>query len=93
MANGTVRVSATELAQFAAYADVHPVAEHLWLLNTESGETRIERRGDYWNIPDGWALIMTGPDPAWVAQWDGNWQRACEEQLNPMIAEALGGAL
>lgn len=90
--NGRLRVSDTELAQFAAYANVQPVAPHLWLLNVGSGETRVERRSDYMNVPDGWVLLMTGPDPAWVAQWDGNWQRACDEQLNPMLIEAFGGA-
>lgn len=90
--DGKLLINAVELADFVSRAEVHPVPEHLWLLNLRSGETKVERRSDYWNIPDGWGLIMTGPDPAWVAQWDGDWQRACDEQLNPLITEALGGA-
>jgi hypothetical protein len=91
--NETLCVTADELAEFVQHVDVQPVAPHLWLINTTSGETRVERRSDFENIPEGWALIMDGPDPAWVAQWDGDLQRACDEQLNPLIASAFTGGV
>ena len=93
MVNGKLRVSADELALFAARADAQPVAQHLWLLNKSTGEAKVERRADYWNVPAGWALVMTGPDPVWLEQWHGDWQRACDEQLNPLIEESLRGGV
>lgn len=87
---GRIQVSADELAQFTDLAAVEPVARHLFLLNTTTGETRVERRGDWDNIPDGWILLMTGPTPSWVEQWQGDLQRALDEQLNPLLAEATG---
>ncbi|MCQ4119900.1 hypothetical protein [Rhodococcus tibetensis] len=89
MQDGAFRITAEELAEFVGPAEVQPVAPHLWLLNTLTGETTVERRGDYGNVPQGWVLLMTGPDPAWVDQWAGDLQRACDEQLNPLLAEAF----
>jgi hypothetical protein len=89
MDNGNLCVTGKELAAFTQHVNTQPVAPHLWLINTTTGVTKVERRADFENIPAGWALIMDGPDPAWVAQWNGDLQRACDEQLNPLIAEAF----
>lgn len=91
--NGNLFVTAEELAEFTQHADIHPIAPHLWLINVITGETKVEQRADFENIPDGWGLIMDGPDPLWVAQWDGDLQRACDEQLNPLIASAFTGGV
>lgn len=89
MHDGNFTIAAGEVAEWAALAEVQPVAPHLWLLNTETGDTKVERSADYSDIPTPWTLLMTGPDPAWVEQWNGDWQRACDEQLNPLLAEAF----
>jgi len=89
MNDGKLCVTADEVAQFVApaVASYGPVAPHLWLIEMTTGETKVVRSGDYENLPDGWALLMTGPDPSWVAQWGGDWQRACDEQLNPILSQ------
>lgn len=85
----TLAVSAEELAEFVAPAEAsRPIAPHLWMINLVSGSTRVVRSDDLDAVPDGWALLMTGPDPDWVNQWGGDWQRACDEQINPMLAAA-----
>ncbi|MET3956874.1 hypothetical protein ABIE52_003740 [Rhodococcus sp. OAS809] len=89
MIDGKLCVSADEVAEFVAPAldDFGPVAAHLWLIETSTGATRVVRSADYSDLPKGWALLMTGPEPDWVAQWNGDWQRACDEQLNPILSE------
>lgn len=89
MIDGKLCVSADEVGAFVAPAisDFGPVAPHLWLIETATGVTQVIRSGDYGDLPAGWALLMTGPDPDWVAQWNGDWQRACDEQLNPILSE------
>lgn len=89
MSNGRFHITADELADFVAPAKLHPVAPHLWLLNTSTGETRVVRGSDYNNLPSPWVLLMDGPDPEWVDQWGGDLQRACDEQLNPMLSQAF----
>lgn len=88
--NGQLAVSAEEVAEFAAPAlgSFGPIAPHLWLIETSTGATKVVRSADYENLPPGWTLLMTGPEPEWVAQWNGDWQRACDEQLNPLLASA-----
>lgn len=84
----TLAVNADELAEFISPAEAaRPIAPHLWLINLTTGNTRVVRSGDIEAVPDGWALLMTGPDPDWVAQWGGDWQRACDKQLNPLLSE------
>lgn len=90
--DGRLCVSAEEVAEFVAPALVDtlgPVAPHLWIIDLSSGETRVIRSADYEALQSGWALLMTGPEPQWVAQWDGDWQRACDEQINPLLAEVV----
>ncbi|MGC0364824.1 hypothetical protein ABH922_002808 [Rhodococcus sp. 27YEA15] len=89
MIEGKLRVSAAELAQFAAPAvgGIAPIAPHLWIIEMSTGATQVIRSGDYESLPAGWVLLMTGPDPDWIAQWDGDWQRACDEQINPILSE------
>lgn len=90
--DGKLCVTAEEVAVFAQPAlttDLGPIAPHLWLIELATGSTRVVRSADYENLPTGWALLMTGPDPDWIRQWDGDWQRACNEQLNPLLAEAF----
>ena len=89
MINGRLCVSSEEVAEFVAHAisDFGPVAPHLWLIEISTGATRVVRSGDYNDLPAGWALLMTGPEPDWVAQWGGDWERACDEQLNPILSE------
>lgn len=91
MIEGKLCVSADEVAEFVspALSGIGPIAPHLWLIAPSSGATRVVRSADYENLPPGWLLLMTGPEPGWVAQWNGDWQRACDEQLNPLIADAL----
>ncbi|MDI9901293.1 hypothetical protein QM716_15650 [Rhodococcus sp. IEGM 1409] len=91
MIDGKLCVSAEEVAEFAAPTltpDLGPIAPHLWLIELSTGATQVVRSADYDNLPDGWALLMTGPEPDWVAQWSGDWQRACDEQINPLLADA-----
>ena len=87
--NGVLTVSGIELAEFVQYAAVEPIAPHTWWINLDTGETQVTRTITDEIPPQGCARLMTGPAPDWVAQWDGDWQRACDEQLNPMLAEAL----
>ncbi|WP_144419559.1 hypothetical protein [Rhodococcus sp. ARP2] len=91
MIDGTLCVTAQELGEFAAPAlsEFGPIAPHLWLIELATGATNVVRSSDIVNLPEGWALLMTGPDPDWVAQWGGDWQRACDEQLNPMLAQSV----
>ncbi|WP_139809521.1 hypothetical protein [Prescottella equi] len=87
--NGRLSITAAELADFTSLAEIEPVARHWWLINTTTGQTRIER--DPSALPDSgdWLLLMTGPTPAWVQQWDGDLQRAVDEQLNPLLEAAM----
>lgn len=87
--DGQLVVTVGELVEFASIADVEPIAKHLWMLNRQTGETRVERSDNPDAVPDGWVLLMTGPSPAWVEQWGGDLQRAVDEQLNPLLADAL----
>lgn len=87
MNNGVLSVTAPELAEFAALASVQPIAQHTWWINLETGETHVTRTVLDETPPDGCARLMTGPAAEWVGQWDGDWQRACDEQLNPILAE------
>ena len=91
MINGNLCITAEEVAEFAAPAleSFGPIAPHLWILEVATGTTTVVRSADYENLPDGWVLLMTGPEPGWVAQWDGDWHRACDEQLNPLLANAF----
>ncbi|ORL01014.1 hypothetical protein A6F56_01310 [Prescottella equi] len=90
--DGRLHVTPDELAEFVSLTAVHPIAKHLWLLNTATGETRVDRSDDPSAVPGGWVLLMTGPSPAWVEQWSGDLQRAVDEQLNPLLDAAFGYA-
>lgn len=85
--DGKLAVSGSELAEFVAFAEILPVAPHTWWINVETGSTHTTRTVADESPPAGCARLMTGPDPAWVAQWNGDLQRACDEQLNPILAE------
>ncbi|NKZ93686.1 hypothetical protein GS966_28465 [Rhodococcus hoagii] len=62
--DGRLHVTSDELAEFVSLTAVQPIAKHLWLLNTATGETRVERSDDDPSaVPDGWVLLMTGPSP------------------------------
>lgn len=87
--DGTLTVSSEELAEFVAFAEVEPIAPHTWWIHLGTGETQVTRTITDEVPPQGCARLMTGPAPDWVAQWGGDWQRACDEQLNPMLAKAL----
>lgn len=94
MISGMLCVTAEEVAEFAApaLATFGPIAPHLWLLEVSTGKTTVVRSSDYQNLPEGWVLLMTGPEPDWVNQWNGDLQRACDEQLNPMLAQAFNNS-
>ncbi|MGR6579252.1 hypothetical protein ACT89R_01605 [Rhodococcus qingshengii] len=83
--NGRLIVTADEVAEFAAIAKVQPVAPHSWWMNTNTGQTTVTRSIEPLAAENGDILLMTGPDPDWVEQWAGDWQRACDEQLNPLL--------
>lgn len=87
----TLYVSGEDLAEFVALAEILPVAPHTWWINVETGALHTTRTVADESPPTGCARLMTGPDPGWVEQWDGDWQRACDEQLNPMLIEAFNG--
>lgn len=86
--NGFLQLTADEVATYAeATAKNHPSS---WWINTTSGETHFtegEYRADL-PFPDGCVYLM-GTNPLWVFQWAGNWQRACDEQLNPLLSSAF----
>lgn len=93
MIDGKLCVTEEEVAEFVAPSlgnVLGPIAPHLWLIEIDTGATSVIRSSDYGNLPPGMALLMTGPEPDWVSQWNGDWQRACDEQLNPLISEAFG---
>lgn len=83
---GTLSVTGDELAEFVAFAKVEPIAPHTWWINLGTGETHVTRTVFDETPPVGCARLMTGPAPDWVEQWGGDWQRACDEQLNPALA-------
>ncbi|ROZ49398.1 hypothetical protein EEB13_05605 [Rhodococcus sp. WS3] len=87
--NGTLTVSSEELAEFVAFAEILPVAPHTLWINVDTGALHTTRTVADESPPTGCARLMTGPDPDWVNQWGGDWQRACDEQLNPLLAQAF----
>lgn len=84
--NGLLKLNAKELEAF-----VKAPYPSSWFINTANGETRIESGAYNGTAPPGCAFLMDGPNPIWVFQWAGNWQRACDEQLNPLLASAFPG--
>ncbi|MFI8664216.1 hypothetical protein ACIGKR_29765 [Rhodococcus qingshengii] len=86
MIDGVLAVSASELAEFANTAAVQPIALHTWWIHLDSGVTNVTRDVDGELPPPRCARLLTGPDPDWVNQWGGDLQRACDEQINPMLA-------
>lgn len=84
---GRLSVTGGELSEFVRFATVEPIAPHTWWINIETGETHVTRTIFDETPPAGCARLMTGPAPDWVEQWAGDWQRACDEQLNPLLAQ------
>lgn len=84
--NGNLRITAAELAAFVSAP--YPSS---WWINTATGETSTTPGTYKGTSPNGLTFLMDGPNPVWVFQWAGNWQRACDEQLNPLLATAFPG--
>jgi hypothetical protein len=85
--DGMLSVVGAELAEFVRVAEVEPIAPHTWWIDLDTGDTHVTRTITDETPPNGCARLMTGPAPEWVEQWDGDWQRACDEQLNPLLAQ------
>jgi hypothetical protein len=83
--NGFLRLNGDEVAQLVEAP--HPSC---WWINTTTGETHITN-GRYDHslpYPEGCVYLM-GTDPVWIFQWAGDWQRAADEQLNPLLTTAF----
>jgi hypothetical protein len=79
--DGTYSINGDELATLIAGDEVW------WLLPDGSTTTTAER-----TPPEPTALYLMSRSKPWIDQWDGDWQRACDEQLNPALranADAL----
>ena len=87
--NGLLRLHANELAEF-----VKAPYPSSWWINTKTGKTSTTPGHYTGEAPADCAFLMDGPNPVWVFQWAGDWNRAVEEQLNPLLAAAFpAGAL
>lgn len=76
--DGTYSINGDELATLIAGGDVW------WLLSDGSTTTTTDR-----TPPVIGALYLMSRSQPWIDQWDGDWQRACDEQLNPALRANL----
>ncbi|PZT99503.1 MAG: hypothetical protein DI630_16940 [Gordonia sp. (in: high G+C Gram-positive bacteria)] len=73
-ADGRYSIAGEELADLIAGNDVW------WMLRDGSTTTTLDR-----TPPASDALYLMSRSQPWIDQWDGDWQRACDEQLNPAL--------
>ncbi|ETD31537.1 hypothetical protein [Williamsia sp. D3] len=72
--DGTYSINGDELATLITGGEVW------WLLPDGSTITTVER-----TPPEPNALYLMSRSQPWIDQWGGDWQRACDEQLNPAL--------
>ncbi len=74
--DGEYYVTADELKAFWESGRKH------WYMR-EDGSTDLY--SDELDITHGWPIYLRDRDEAWLAKWDGNFQKAVEEELNPNL--------
>lgn len=72
--DGTYAITGDELGSLVAGGDVW------WLLPDGSTTTTPDR-----TPPEADALYLMSRSQPWIDQWDGDFQRACDEQINPAL--------
>lgn len=72
--DGTYSIDGEELATLIA-------GHEFWWLLPDGATTTTPTR----TPPSQDAMYLMAREQPWVDQWGGDWQRACDEQLNPAL--------
>ena len=75
-ADGTYFVTAEELAAF------YDSGQKYWYMR-DDGSTDLY--SDELIITHGWPIYLMDRDEKWFAKWNGNYEKAVEDELNPHL--------